>query len=104
MPYRLMTLALILLPLAGPAFAQDTSSKPEVGAFRVQAVHGNEAVLENVKTNAATRVKVGDRIGGWTVVTITPLVVELEREGERGMRIRGRLPVQQPVPPPPSHP
>ncbi len=81
---------------------QDTSSKPEVVVLNVRAVHGAQAVLVNVKTREATTVRVGDRIGGSTVVQITPLLVELEREGDRGMKLRAQLPVPQPVPPPSS--
>jgi len=79
---------------------EDTPSKPEVAALNVRAVHGAQAVLVNVKTREATTVKVGDQVGGWTVVQITPLLVEIEREGDRGMKLRAQLPVPQPVPPP----
>ena len=105
MTNRLVPIGLILLALACPAFAQDASSKPEVVVLNVRAVHGAQAVLVNVETREATTVTVGDQVGVWTVVKITPLLVELEREGDRGMKLRVQLPVPQPVPPPSSpHP
>ena len=104
MTNRRVPIGLILLALACPVFAQDTSSKPEVVALNVRAVRGAQAVLVNVKTREATTVKVGDQVGVWTVVEITPLQVQLERAGDRGTKIRALLPVLQPVPPPSSSP
>jgi hypothetical protein len=61
--------------------------------IRVVSIDGSQAIVRETETSAERTVRVGDVVSGWTVVTIRPGMVEIEREdAAQGGRIRAQLP------------
>jgi hypothetical protein len=77
--------------------AVSSAQAPPPGAsprlhLRVATVEGAQAVLADTESGERQTVRVGEQIQGWTVRSITPAGVELERENEAGEHLRVQLP------------
>jgi hypothetical protein len=80
---------------ASPGRPASVAPPSPIGTMRIRVVSiaGSQAIVRETETSAERTVRVGDVVSGWTVVTIRPGMVEIEREdAAQGGRIRAQLP------------